>query len=102
MQPVLKERVWGGRRLAELLGKDAPPDQKTGESWELADHPHGTSAVAEGPLAGKTLREVLQAHAEAVVGPRLARSGWAKRFGLLIKFIDASDRLSVQVHPDDA
>jgi mannose-6-phosphate isomerase len=58
--------------------------------------------VAGGPLAGWSLRKVLEEHAEAVVGPRLARSGWTKRFGLLIKFIDASDRLSVQVHPDDA
>ncbi len=102
MQPVLKEKVWGGGRLAELLGKDAPPDQKTGESWELADHPNGTSTVAEGPLEGTNLRHVLAKHGDAVLGRALARRGWDKRFGLLIKFIDASEKLSVQVHPDDA
>jgi mannose-6-phosphate isomerase len=102
MQPVLKEKVWGGCRLVDLLGKDAPADQKTGESWELADHPHGTSTVAEGPLEGKSLRQVLESHGRAVLGGELAARGWADRFGLLIKFIDATDRLSVQVHPDDA
>ncbi len=102
MQPVLKEKVWGGRRLAQVLGKRLPPDVPIGESWELADHPRGTSTVAEGSLAGRSLREVLERHGEAVLGRGLAARGWAKRFGLLIKFIDASDRLSVQVHPDDA
>jgi mannose-6-phosphate isomerase len=102
MQPVLKEKVWGGRRLADLLGKDAPPDQKIGESWELADHPHGTSTFAEGPLAGKSLRDVLGRHGTEILGRQLAQLGWAKRFGLLIKFIDAAEKLSVQVHPDDA
>ena len=102
MQPVLKEKVWGGRRLAQVLGKRLPPDVPIGESWELADHPHGTSTVAEGSLAGRSLREVLERHGEAVLGRGPAARGWAKRFGLLIKFIDASDRLSVQVHPDDA
>ena len=102
MQPVFKEKVWGGRHLRDLVGKDVPPDQKTGESWELADHPHGTSRVAEGPLAGKSLREVLKKHGQAILGRKLAAAGWAERFGLLVKFIDASDRLSVQVHPDDA
>ena len=102
MKPVFKETVWGGRRLADLFGKDLPPDCRIGESWELADHPHGTSSVAEGPLAGLALREVLGRQARAILGPDLARSDWARRFGILIKFIDASDRLSVQVHPDDA
>jgi mannose-6-phosphate isomerase len=102
MQPVLKEKVWGGRRLAQVLGKRLPPDEPIGESWELADHPRGTSTVAEGPLGGRSLREVLERHGESVLGRAMVARGWAKRFGLLIKFIDASDRLSVQVHPDDA
>ncbi len=102
MQPVLKETVWGGSRLRDLLGKDAPADKRIGESWELADHPHGTSTVAEGRLAGRTLREILAARPEGVLGRELVAAGWAERFGLLIKFIDATDVLSVQVHPDDA
>ena len=102
MQPMFKERVWGGRRLADLLGKALPPDLRIGESWELADHPHGRSLVAEGPMAGKTLRWVLEQHGAAVLGRDEFQRGGAARFGILVKFIDASDRLSVQVHPDDA
>ena len=102
MEPVLKEKIWGGTRLAELLGKTAAKGRRIGESWELADHPHGTSRVVAGPLAGRTLREVLSRHGPAILGRDLAARRWAERFGLLVKFIDASDRLSVQVHPDDA
>lgn len=101
MQPVFKETVWGGRRLADFLGKSIPKGKPIGESWELADHPHGRSVVADGPLAGKTLRWVLERHGKAVLGrDELARGG-AARFGVLAKFIDATDRLSVQVHPAD-
>jgi mannose-6-phosphate isomerase len=102
MQPVFKERVWGGRRLADLLGKSLPPDQRIGESWELADHPHGRSLVADGPMAGKTLRWILERHGAAVLGSDEFARGGAARFSLLVKFLDASDRLSVQVHPDDS
>ncbi len=102
MKPVLKEKVWGGDRLATLLGKNARPDTPIGESWELADHPHGTSTIAGGRFAGRPLREVLQRNADAILGPRGVGMGWGRRFGLLIKFIDATEKLSVQVHPDDA
>jgi len=102
MQPVLVDRVWGGRRLAELLGKPLPEGVKIGESWELSDHPHNRSRVAEGPLAGRTLREVLERDGQAVLGRHGLARAWSTRFGLLVKFIDATDRLSVQVHPGDA
>ena len=102
MQPVLVERVWGGRRLAELLGKPLPDGARVGESWELSDHPHNRTRVADGPLAGRTLREVLERHGQAVLGRHSLARAWSTRFGILVKFIDASDRLSVQVHPDDA
>ncbi|MBL7139373.1 MAG: class I mannose-6-phosphate isomerase [Planctomycetes bacterium] len=102
MQPIYKERVWGGHRLADLLGKDVPADRPIGESWELADHPKGRSLIADGPFAGKTLRWLLDRHADAVVGRNERARGAAARFPLLVKFIDAADRLSVQVHPDDA
>jgi mannose-6-phosphate isomerase len=102
MQPVLVERVWGGRRLAELLGKPLPEGVKIGESWELSDHPHNRSRVAGGPLAGRTLREVLDRDGQAVLGRHSLARAWSTRFGLLVKFIDAADRMSVQVHPDDA
>jgi len=102
MQPVLMERVWGGHRLADLLGKPIAPGAKIGESWELADHPHGRSRIADGPMVGRTLHEVLDRHGAAVLGRQWLARGWASKFGILIKFIDASDRVSVQVHPDDA
>lgn len=102
MQPVFKEQVWGGRRLADLLGKALPPDRRIGESWELADHPHGRSLVAEGPLAGKTLRWILERHGAAILGRDDFAQGAAARFNLMVKFVDASDRLSVQVHPGDS
>ena len=102
MQPVLMERVWGGRRLADLLRKPVPAGARIGESWELSDHPHGLSRVAEGPLAGRTLHEAIQGHGVAILGRGPTARAWSARFGLLVKFIDASQRLSVQVHPDDA
>jgi mannose-6-phosphate isomerase len=101
MQPLLMERVWGGRQLTELFGKTAAPSAKIGESWEVADISSGRSHVAEGPMAGLTLREVLQRHGPALLGRDGMARGWAARFGIMVKFLDASDRLSVQVHPDD-
>jgi len=102
MQPVLKETIWGGTRLAERLGKTAAEGRRIGESWELADHANGTSRIAQGPMAGQTFREVLRQHGLAILGREMAARKWGDRFGLLVKFIDATDRLSVQVHPDDA
>ncbi|KPJ51947.1 MAG: hypothetical protein AMS16_07100 [Planctomycetes bacterium DG_58] len=97
---VFKEKVWGGRKLETLLGKALPPEVPIGESWEVSDHPHGESRVDEGPLAGKSLHELVQTDEAALVG----RGGALEvggRFPLLYKFIDAADYLSVQVHPDD-
>ena len=97
--PILKERIWGGRRLATQLGKPLPPQGDFGESWELSDYGDDISVVADGPLAGTTLRDLLADQPDALVG-RTARSG--DRFPLLVKFIDAHQTLSVQVHPDHA
>ncbi|MBN2582177.1 MAG: class I mannose-6-phosphate isomerase [Planctomycetes bacterium] len=99
--PVLKTTLWGGRRLRDLYGKAAPADAATGESWELADHPHGTSTVANGPLAGRSLRQIVESHAEALFGKPVL-SAWRDRLPLLVKIIDADQDLSIQVHPDDA
>ena len=100
-QPVLKPTIWGGQKLRTLYGKPVVGDQKIGESWEVADHPHGTSRVAAGPLKGRSLRQVVQLHADALFG-KPVMSAWRERFPLLVKIIDASDDLSIQVHPDDA
>src|SRR5262245_25795845 len=93
----LRPMVWGGRRLGALLGKELGPDALYGESWELSDHPLHRSVVAQGPLAGKTLRELMEADAAGLLG-RAAKGHTT--FPWLVKFLDAADWLSVQVHPD--
>jgi mannose-6-phosphate isomerase len=95
-ESFLRPMVWGGR-LLERLGKQLPTGENYGESWEVSDHPLAPSVVAEGPWKGTTLRSLMTDHAEALLG----KSGRANRvFPWLIKFLDAHDWLSVQVHPD--
>lgn len=95
-QPLLRRYVWGGRRLAEVLGK--PIGEETcAESWEVADHGDDQSLVAAGPLAGRTLRELVAEHGEELFG----RHAGQRQFPLLLKFLDAARALSVQVHPND-
>lgn len=102
-RPILKEKVWGGRGL-ETLGKELPAGMLIGESWELADLPEsierGRSVIANGPLEGLTLRQAIGEHRERIMGPAsLTDEGG---FPLLIKYLDARENLSVQVHPDAA
>lgn len=100
LEPILKPRVWGGRGLARL-GRTLPPAEPIGESWEIADLPasipDGRSTIANGPLAGRTLREALEAHRASIMGtaPTAEDGG----FPLLVKYLDARENLSVQVHP---
>ncbi len=95
-RPHLRPMVWGGRSL-ERLNKPLPGDGPFGESWEVSDHAGHHSVVAEGPLAGRTLRELLAEEPEALVG-----AGVSGPFPWLIKYLDCNDWLSVQVHPDGA
>jgi mannose-6-phosphate isomerase len=90
--------VWGGRRLGEKLGKHLPTGELYGESWEVSDHLLHRSAVASGPHAGRSLRELMERERTALLGPAAAQHA---AFPWLIKFLDAHDRLSVQVHPDE-
>jgi len=92
----LKEKVWGGRRLESLLGKVLPGSGPYGESWEVADCDGDRSLVDGGPWDGLDLHALVAAHPEAVLGRRGAE------FPLLLKTIDASDWLSVQLHPAGA
>jgi len=96
-KPIFKERIWGSDRLKTLFSKDLPTDAKIGESWELADLPDDCSRITDGPWTGMTLRKVLDEH-----GQQFGFTAEQCRFpfGLLIKFLDANDVLSVQVHPD--
>ena len=95
-RPVYQPLVWGGRRM-ERWGRTLPRGP-IGEAWELADQPRGMSVVAEGQLAGLTLRELVDRAGAALVGTGFPGG----EFPLIVKLIDARLRLSVQVHPDEA
>jgi len=97
-EPLAMERVWGGRRFETLLGKTLPHAVPVGELWEMVDRPEAQSVVHEGPLMGKTLHDLWIGHREEVFGS-LHASNPSPRFPLLIKLLDARERLSVQVHP---
>ena len=97
-QPLLKRIRWGGRRLPEFLGRPHPSPDPVGEAWVLSDVDGTASRVTNGPFAGATLRDLLARDPARVLGPAKAPHG---RFPLLLKFIDARQELSVQVHPND-
>lgn len=95
-RPIFKERIWGGDALGDFFGKDIPDGVKIGESWELADLPEDKSEIVNGPLAGKTIDQVIDQYGAEITG----RENYCPPFPLLIKILDAQDVLSVQVHPD--
>jgi len=97
-EPIYHYRIWGGRRFANLLSAPLPGDGPVGEAWVLSDRDDHQSSVADGPLKGQTIAQLLEQFPEQMMG-RLA--GRFHRFPLLLKFLDASEMLSVQVHPDD-
>jgi mannose-6-phosphate isomerase len=95
--PILREYVWGGRRLGTDLGKPIGDGPRYAESWEVVDHGADQSAIASGPLAGRTLHELVTQHSSALFGRHHPR----RQFPLLLKFLDCHQTLSVQVHPND-
>ena len=99
-EPLFMERVWGGRKLESVFAKKLPPDVRVGEAWELVDREEVQSVVHTGVLQGKTLNELWVQYREPVFGARYQGSG--SRFPLLVKLLDAEERLSVQVHPPAA
>ncbi len=96
-RPVYKDYIWGGDRIVHKFHRDMPPGIYA-ESWEISTRPEGMSVVADGPLAGATLQSLVEAHGAALLGSRVG----AGPFPLLVKLIDSRERLSVQVHPNDA
>src|SRR5262249_48606767 len=98
LEPIFKHNLWGGRRLPSFLNRTPPHDDPIGEAWVLSDVDGSPSRVADGPHEGRTLRELLAADPERLVGRAAAPHG---KFPLLLKFIDARRELSVQVHPND-
>lgn len=98
--PIFKSVLWGGTRIAEFKGIPSQGDH-IGESWELSPMPGHESVVADGKFKGMTLPQLLAKHGEEIMGEKLyKRYGYS--FPLLIKFIDSTQDLSIQVHPDDA
>ena len=94
-QPIFIERMWGGRRLESEFHKKLPPQKRIGESWEIVDRSETQSVVTGGPLGGRTLHELWTQHRQEIFGdvPQ------TPRFPLLIKILDAHEKLSLQVHP---
>src|SRR5688500_10049367 len=95
-KPIFQERIWGGRSLEQLYQKRLPPGVPIGESWEISDRPEAQSVVENGPMAGRTLGWIVQHHERELLGQAKAL---ARRFPLLVKILDAHDKLSLQVHP---
>ena len=102
LKPMLLDRkllpkVWGGRALERVVGLSLPAGEAIGETWELFDRPEGSSTVRG---TTTTVADLMRTDREALLGRGVA-AGHCDRFPLLLKFIDARDALSVQVHPDD-
>ena len=98
-QPILKERLWGGTKLKDVLGKPIENDI-TGESWELSTVSGDISVVSNGELSGKSLQELIEEFPEQVLGKSVFER-FGTDFPILIKFIDAKKDLSIQLHPND-
>ena len=96
-QPLIKQIRWGGRKLGSLLNKPIASAEDYAESWEIADQPNDQSIVANGPFEGRSLAELMREHGDGLLG----RHSHMNQFPLLIKFLDANDWLSLQVHPND-
>ena len=96
-RPIFVERIWGGRQLESKFGKRLPPKAQIGESWEIVDRPEAQSVVLRGPLKGKTLHELWTEERSLIFGDVPS----APRFPLLIKLLDAHEKLSLQVHPPE-
>lgn len=100
-KPQPKTRIWGGNKLSKLLNKPFPDGEKIGESWELSAVQGNLSVVTNGFLKGNTIEELIEVYLGELTGDRLYEQ-YGVEFPVLVKLIDASETLSVQVHPDDA
>ncbi|MCG3137850.1 MAG: Mannose-6-phosphate isomerase ManA [Phycisphaerae bacterium] len=98
-QPIYKPRLWGGNRLRSHFHRPVAGDSPTGESWEVCDLANEVSVVAEGPMQGRRIDELIREWGAALMGRVALVNG---RFPLLIKWLDTAADLSVQVHPDDS
>ncbi len=99
-KPIFKEKIWGGDRLKELLNKKSGKLYNCGESWEISGVENEVSVVSNGFLKGNSLEELIEIYMSDLVG-EMAYERFGIQFPLLIKYIDAKDKLSIQVHPND-
>lgn len=97
--PILKDKIWGGSKLSTVLKKESN-SQHLGESWEISDVDNDTSIISNGMYAGKSLKWLLEYSSKDILGERNAEV-FGTKFPLLIKFIDAKEDLSIQLHPND-
>jgi len=97
--PILKEKIWGGQKLKQLFNKNSPSSQ-TGESWEISDVEGNDSIISNGHYKGKSIKWLLEEFGSSFVGKKVFER-FGTKFPLLIKFIDAAEALSVQLHPND-
>ena len=98
-QPILKDKIWGGQKLQQFLNKPTTSTE-AGESWEISDVEGDTSVVSNGPLKGTSLKTLMATYTSDLMGEKNFRQ-FGTKFPLLIKFIDAKQDLSVQLHPND-
>lgn len=99
-KPIIKSKIWGGQNLQTELGKDLQGLSNAGESWELSAVEGDVSVVANGPFEGRLFSDIITQLGAELVGEHVYKT-FGTKFPLLIKFIDANDKLSVQVHPDE-
>lgn len=99
-KPILKEKIWGGQKLKTELNKDIAPLNNCGESWEISGVQGNISEVSQGPLIGTKLPDLIETYKGELVGNKVYRQE-GNEFPLLVKFIDANQDLSIQVHPND-
>ena len=99
-EPILKNKLWGGEKLGSVLDKPIGAKKDCGESWEISGVEGDVSIVANGQLRGTSLVDLIQRFKDDLIGKSVYQK-FGNTFPLLIKFIDANDDLSIQVHPDD-
>ncbi len=98
--PICKDKIWGGNKLNELLNKEYPELPNCGETWEISGVQDEISVVSNGFLKGNNLEELIEVYMGDLVGEKVYEK-FGTEFPLLVKFIDANDNLSIQVHPND-
>lgn len=100
-KPVLKDKIWGGNKIKSVLGIDFAPLPNCGEAWALSGVEGNQTEITNGFLAGNDLNELVEIYMGDLVGDAVYER-FGNEFPILVKFIDAADYLSIQVHPDDA